>query len=381
MGKSQTNSIQHVMSSPTYLKKFFAKAFNTSILEKKRMAWVDYLRGIAILLVVYRHVLLGLQRANMDIPIALVNANMIFFSFRMPLFFILSGIFINGSIARRPLNKLIYIKFENLLYPYLVWSFIQITLQMLLSRYSNSDRTWIDYTYIFYQPRGLDQFWYLPALFNTTIIYLLLKVKGRLPAWTQLLLGIGFYLLAPYCTRISMISDWMEFYIFFALGDALSEIFFRPKSQRLLNSPITLLIMIPIFTVTQIYYLSKAGTEGASIGQGPFLAIALIGCFAMFVLAFRLQSWDVLRFLRVLGFHSLFIYVMHVIIAAFTRAILTKVVGIHNPVVLLFCGIAIGVTLPVIIYNLLIVDNVGFFLFTLHKPAKKPKETPETIAA
>lgn len=381
MGKSETNSIQPIMSSATYLKKIFAKAFNTSILEKKRMAWVDYLRGIAILLVVYRHVLLGLQRANMDIPIALVDANMIFFSFRMPLFFILSGIFINGSIARRPLNKLVYIKFENLLYPYLVWSFIQVTLQILLSRYSNSDRSWVDYTYIFYQPRGLDQFWYLPALFNTTIIYLLLKVKGKLPSWAQLLLGVGFYLLAPYCTRISMISDWMEFYIFFALGDALSEIFFRPKSQRLLNSPITLLIMIPIFTVTQIYYLSKAGTEGASIGQGPFLAIALIGCFAMFVLAFRLQSWDILRFLRVLGFHSLFIYVMHVIIAAFTRAILTKVVGIHNPVVLLFSGIAVGVTLPVIIYNLLIVDNVGYFLFTLHKPAKKPKETPETIAA
>lgn len=369
------------MTSASYLKKAFAKAFNTSILEKNRMAWVDYLRGIAILLVVYRHVLLGLQRANMNIPVALVNANMIFFSFRMPLFFILSGIFINGSISRRPLNKLIYIKFENLLYPYLVWSFIQITLQILLSRYSNSDRTIMDYTLIFYQPRGLDQFWYLPALFNTTVIYLLLKVKGKLPAWAQLLLGTGFYLLAPYCTRISMISDWMEFYIFFALGDALSDIFFRPKSQQILRSPITLLIMIPIFTATQIYYLSRAGAEGASIGQGPFLAIALIGCFAMFVLAFRLQSWNILRFLRVLGFHSLFIYVMHVIIAAFTRAILTKVVGIHNPTVLLFCGIAIGVTLPVIIYNWLIVDNVGYFLFTLHKPAKKPKEKPETIAA
>lgn len=369
------------MSSAPTFKKLLNKAFNTSILEKKRMAWVDYLRGIAILLVVYRHVLLGLQRADMEIPVALVNANMIFFSFRMPLFFILSGIFINGSIARRPFKKLVYIKFENLLYPYLVWSFIQVTLQIVLSKYSNSDRTLRDYTYILYQPRGLDQFWYLPALFNTTVIYLLLKVKAKLPSWSQLLLGAGFYLLAPYCTKISMISDWMEFYIFFALGDALSEIFFKPKSQKVLNSMITLLIMIPIFTVTQIYYLSKAGTEGASIGQGPFLIIALIGCFAMFVLAFRLQTWDLLRFLRVLGFHSLFIYVMHVMIAAFTRAVLTKAFHIHNPVVLLFTGIAIGVTLPVIIYNLLIVDNVGYFLFTPKKPVKKPKETPETIAA
>jgi len=159
------------------MKEFFAKAFNLSILEKKRMAWVDYLRGLAIILVVYRHILIGLQRSNLDVPSALVTANMIFFSFRMPLFFILSGIFINGSIARRPLKQLIWIKFENLLYPYLVWSFIQVTLQIFLNKYTNSDRTFWDYTYIFYQPRGLDQFWYLPALFNTTVIYLLIKVK------------------------------------------------------------------------------------------------------------------------------------------------------------------------------------------------------------
>jgi fucose 4-O-acetylase-like acetyltransferase len=362
-------------------KKLTAKVFNTSILEKKRMAWVDYLRGIAILLVVYRHVLLGLQRANTAIPLSLVYANMVFFSFRMPLFFILSGIFINGSIARRPLGKLIYIKFENLLYPYFIWSFIQITLQIVLSRYTNSDRTIIDYTYILYQPRGLDQFWYLPALFNTTVIYLLLKVKLRLPIWSQLLAGAVFYMASPFCSSISMISDWMEFYIFFALGDAVSGIFFEKKSQRLLNNAWTGLIMIPIFAATQVYYLHQAGPNGASIGQLPFLAVALIGCFAMFVLAFRLQQWDILRWLRVLGFHSLYIYVMHVMIAAFTRTLLTKAFGIHNPIVLLCFGIAVGVTLPVIIYNTLIKENIGWFLFSPKRTSPKTKEVPETIAA
>jgi fucose 4-O-acetylase-like acetyltransferase len=173
------------------MKKWISKAFNTSILEKNRLAWVDYLRGIAILLVVYRHVLLGLEHTNLVIPASLVNANMIFYSFRMPLFFILSGIFINGSIARRPLKKLIFTKFENLLYPYLVWSFIQVTLQILLSQFTNSNRTVLDYTYILYQPRALDQFWYLPALFNATIVYLLIKTKLHAPNWLQLLIGFG----------------------------------------------------------------------------------------------------------------------------------------------------------------------------------------------
>src|SRR6476660_7994939 len=105
------------------------------------MAWVDYLRGIAILLVVYRHVLIGLERSKVTIPTALVTANIIFYSFRMPLFFILSGIFIESSIAKRSFESLIKIKIEKLLYPYIIWTFIQVTLQISFSQFTNSVRS------------------------------------------------------------------------------------------------------------------------------------------------------------------------------------------------------------------------------------------------
>ena len=85
------------------LRDWFAGAFNTAILQKSRMAWIDYLRGIAIVLVVYRHVLLGLQNSGMAPPSGFLDANIMFFSFRMPLFFILSGIFITGSLAKKTL--------------------------------------------------------------------------------------------------------------------------------------------------------------------------------------------------------------------------------------------------------------------------------------
>jgi fucose 4-O-acetylase-like acetyltransferase len=357
------------------VKNGLSKAFNLSILEKKRMAWVDYLRGIAIILVVYRHVLIGLQRSNLRIPTALVTANMIFFSFRMPLFFILSGIFVSGSIARRTVKQLLFIKFENLLYPYLIWAFLQVTLQIVFARFTNSDRSLIDYTYILYQPRSLDQFWYLPALFNTTVIYILIKAKWKAPGWSQILLGIALYMLSPYCQKISMMSDWMEFYIFFALGDTISTLFFHEKTQRFLQNPWTLLAVIPVFIAAQLYYLGYFGRS--NISQLEFLVIALIGCFSMFVLSFRMQSWGFFPFLRVLGFHSLFIYVMHVIISAFVRLFLTRVLGLHNPTALLFCGIAAGVTIPVIIYNLCIKDKPGWFLFSL----KRPEKTPRAVAA
>ena len=360
-------------------KSVFSKAFNTSLLQKSRLPWVDYLKGIAILLVVYRHVLIGIQRyvASQqakgidlpDVPDFLEKANMVFFSFRMPLFFILSGIFISGSLRKRSLKKVLGIKFENLLYPYFIWVFLQVTLQIVLGANTNSNRTLIDYTYILYQPRALDQFWYLPALFNTTAIYLLVKTQLKPPFWGQFIIGLALYFASPYLHSISMISDWMEFYIFFALGDAVSAFFFTDKAQRFLKNPYSLLCITPVFFLTQVYYL-RHFTEP---GHADFLLIALIGCLSMFILAFRMQIWNVLSFIRIIGYHSLYIYVMHVFVAGLVRLLFTKFLGIHNPFILLFSGIFFGITIPIIVYNLLIVDGPLWFLFSFRR-----KEEPKS---
>src|SRR5687767_539325 len=108
------------------IRNWWSEAMNLSVLEKNRWPWVDYLKGIAIILVVYRHILIGIERSGLEVPQYLVNANMIFYSFRMPLFFILSGLFISSSLVKRSLQKIIGLKFENLMYPYLIWSFLQI---------------------------------------------------------------------------------------------------------------------------------------------------------------------------------------------------------------------------------------------------------------
>jgi len=348
-------------------------AFNVSMLKKSRLHWVDYLRGIAIILVVYRHVLLGIQASGMTLPPVYLDANIMFFSFRMPLFFILSGIFIGGSLAKKSLGQLVAIKFENLLYPYFIWAFLEITLQLFAGHWTNnSSRSLIDYTYILWQPRELDQFWYLPALFNSTVIYLLVKVKLKAKGWTQILLGLLLYFLSGYCRPISMMSDWMEFYIFFALGDIISEFFFRPQVQKFLKNGYALLGILPVFIVTQVIYLYLYhGTSDGQINPFYFLVISLTGCLTMFMIAFRLQDWNILGFLRVLGFHSLYIYVMHVMVSALARGIFVRIFGVHNPVLLLFLVITVAVTIPVIVYNLFIFKKPLWFLFSFHRPKKK----------
>jgi len=364
------------------IKNWVNEALNLSILKKNRLQWVDYLRGIAIILVVYHHVRVGIERSHITVPAALVNANMIFYSFRMPLFFMLSGIFISRSLQKKSAGQIAGIKFEKLLYPYFIWAFIQISLQLLFGHFTNTTRGLIDYTYIFYQPRYLDQFWYLPALFNATMFYLLIKTKLKPAGLSHLILALFLYFLSPYFQRISIISDWMEFYVFFAIGDVISELFFKQQAQKFFNNTRTFIIIIPVFIVAQLYYLKNdigyttLLTDLESIKQNYlshlgyqtiFLFIALIGCITMFKLAFLLQRLHVFSFLRVLGYHSLQIYVMHVIVAACTRIVLTQYLHIVNPYVLLFTGIIIGVIVPIMIYNLFIKDNIGWFLFSYKK--------------
>ena len=356
---------------------FISKAFNLPVIEKSRLPWVDYLRGISILLVVYRHVLLGIERSGVYVSSYLMTANMIFYSFRIPLFFILSGIFLNMSLKKRSIKQYISNKFETLLYPYFIWATLQITIQIFMSSFTNAQRTWIDYTYLFYQPRELDQFWYLPALFNVSMFYSLIKHYFKPTIFIQIVLGLVFYFLSSHVQQISILSDWMLFYFFFALGDLVSKLFFKDNFQKVLKSPFTFLAVIPLFILTQMYFINHDidSTSTDFYIQSQFIIIAVIGCFSMFVVAFLVQRLNILTFLRIIGYHSLYIYVMHVMIAASVRIILTRVFGVENAEVLLITGIFFGITASIIIYNIFIRNGIFWFLFTYKKPKSKPSAT------
>src|ERR1700724_1835666 len=161
------------------LKTLFNNIINNN---KNRLAWIDYARGIAILLVLYRHVFEGIKESGINVKpwLTLEHANIIFFSFRMPLFFIVSGVFMGGSLFKRGLGGFILNKCKIILYPYALWAAIQITLQLLFSKYVNGGRDPGDYLYILYAPREIEQFWYLYALFNVTVLYAVVKAKFKL---------------------------------------------------------------------------------------------------------------------------------------------------------------------------------------------------------
>lgn len=367
------------------LRNWITQAFNSSVIDRNRYVWVDYLRGVIIILVVYHHAFLGMVKNGISVPQSIVDANMAAYSFRMPLFFIFSGIFTGLSLSYRPLKNILWNKFNLLFYPYLVWAAIQITLQIIFSDYSNSDRAFRNYLYIFYQPKAIAHFWYLPALFNATIVFALIKDRFKIKASHHFLLGLLFFLLAPFVNSISMMSNWMRFYIFLVIGDTLSIFFLKKEIQNELKKPVYFLAFIPVFILAQLYYFNVIGVHSLenesatfqvnyfdyTLRELCFLIISLTGCTTFILLAFLMERWNRLKWLRIIGFHSLYIYIMHVLVVACVRAFLLNTLGVENYLVVLLASIVSGVAVPIIFYNL-IGKNYLWFLFSTKK---NPKET------
>lgn len=316
--------------------------------KASRYAWIDYAKGIAIILVVYRHLAYGLVASNIALPRQVLATNDMLYSFRMPLFFLLSGIFFSRSVEKRGPGTFLVNKVNTLLYPYLLWAVIQITLQILFSDYSNATRSMADYLNIFIQPRKLDQLWYLFALFNVTMLYLLssLAIKEQ-KAW-QLFIGLALLGIAPYVQPVSTFYDIAIHYIYFAIGDIASGYFFGEKTQRQFSNPINLLLLAPVFGLLQWYYLHHQ-----QMSLYILMLIALNGCLFVMMLSSWLAKRQLMGFLGIIGHYSLYIYLLHIIIFALLRAVLVGI-GISNGIVLLLTLIPTSIFLSIIAYRVLI---------------------------
>lgn len=350
---------------------------------KKRYDWVDYAKGIAIFLVVYRHVFEGLKRAGLDVEgfMGFEYANIIFFSFRMPLFFIVSGIFVSGSLAKRGFSGFTSQKFKTILYPYFLWAVLQITLQILLSSYVNADRTPVHYTYLLYSPRRIDQFWYLYALFNVSVLYVFATSFLKATPRIQVFAGLIMYFFSAWTEQqgwdIGFVHEILHYYVFFALGDLLAGYFKKEKNAAIIGAPKTALLLIPLFVASQLYFLltnlkHDPGEYRFIETYQPFmfLVIALAGCAFMLSISFLLQNSQTAKWLRVIGFHSLYIYVTHVFIASAARILLTRGAGINYLPLLLVIGIGLSVLIPILFYRFCM-KRGWYFFFSLEKPTLK----------
>ncbi|WKN42315.1 acyltransferase family protein [Tunicatimonas pelagia] len=336
---------------------------STELRTSNRMVWVDIAKGFAIILVVYRHILIGIERSGIDVGDYIILAD-ITHSFRMPLFFILSGVFVRFSLLKRTNQAFISSKLKSLIYPYLIWTTLQISVQWVFRDYINAHRTYLDYLYIFINPRAIDQFWFIYALFNVAVVYLLFFRLFKGNKLALLLLGCIF-LFASQFIHTPVIEDVLMFFIYVAIGDIVSSFLLDERNYQLFASPKIMLLATALFAITQWLYFRHEVYD-------PFLLalIAITGCLFTFCIAFALRNSKYIIPIQIAGYHSMYIYLMHVLVSAPIRIVLVRFMQVDDPGVLVLISTIAATIIPVVFYKITY-GNGWWFLFT----PKRPKAT------
>jgi fucose 4-O-acetylase-like acetyltransferase len=352
--------------------------FNTNfILQEKRFVWLDYDKGISIILVAYGHSYFTLldHNVNMNAYPIINYIGTFLWGFRMPLFFIVSGTLISRSLEKRGLLAYLVNRSNNILYPLLIWGTVGISISLIGSR--DIDTALHNFLNLIIAPRQLGPLWYLNALFFIGIIYSILKSKLKVSPYIQLIIGAILFSLAGYFEinniNTGMITDVCEFYIFFALGDTISKFFFNDYYVKRFTSWkifVPLAVLFVIFQYICAGYNLHGGIDGINFVQHKlpwlYLVEALIGCAVSISFSFLLQKYRWFSFLRVVGYHSLFIYCMQIITMNVIRVGLGMLKVTNVPLLFLLVW-GLGVLIPIFIYNICLKINV-WWLFTFKKP-------------
>jgi fucose 4-O-acetylase-like acetyltransferase len=356
------------------------------ILKEKRWLWVDYDKGLSIILVGYGHCLASLNgHTDLNANSWFTYFGTFFYGFRMPLFFIVSGLLIGRSLNKKGLNNYVSDRTNNILYPLLIWGIIEITFQLISARFTHfslhADISPTKYIKLITDPRATGHFWYLNALFCIGVIYAVLRSKLKLKPIIQVILGVLMFCASAYIhvydVNAGLFTDILAYYLFFAIGDLISNIMLDEENIKRFGSwksfvPLLVLFVVIQYIATSINSRPSAYDIDYVEHKLPFFYLfqALVGCTISFNFSFLLQRYKVFTWLRIVGYHSLFIYCVQIIVMTLARIFYQNFLHINNVPALIMLVWTSGTVLPIFLYNFCLKYNL-WWLYTFKKPEKQ----------
>lgn len=349
----------------------------------KRIEYLDIARGIGILLVVLGH---------NDFAAISPFFHQVIYSFHIPLFFFLSGYFINTSFSFFEYSKK---RFHTVLKPYwfaiaLIYfasvSFEKMGFQTALLRVAKALYGSIDYI-------DWAQLWFLPNLFVVSLYaFIFIRLTGKLHSrwatWGILVASLAaslpflhaFYPLAvpvfdreyalhglPFSLDLLFLSGF-----FFILGNEVRQV----TSEKTFGSSL-LLIGAGVGLLLLNFFFSYSVDIAKRVYESPLVntAEALLGI--LFVLALsrqiELHTQRLAALFKYVGNISLIILIFHVPIQGFWS---NKILGGTGSLPLaILTGFVMGVLGPVLIYEIFIRFNpVASFWFGRKADLPRQKE-------
>jgi fucose 4-O-acetylase-like acetyltransferase len=329
--------------------------------SKERLRWVDCCKGICIILVVYGHVTGGLVASSV-VPAGSVYDRMRdwVYLFHMPAFFFLSGLFATRSLGR-PFGTVVQNKIMTLVYPYILWTGIYLSIQFVMAKDVNNPPDIARALHFWWEPYGYG-LWFLYSLFLISLLFHLLMLV-RVSKGTALLGAVALHVAAGFNAFEfwPILNTALLNFIYYAIGGLYSETAFawwsggKPRNLMLAG-----VILLGLMTVLALAF----GHSWVPIG----LVAALLGIAGVVCLAKGLAVLTWGNFLSILGFYSLEIYLGHTLFGPLSRALLSRC-GIHHAAAYVISGLLLGLFLSL---ALAVLCRKLKFPFLFRWPAPKP---------
>ncbi|MCB9771668.1 MAG: acyltransferase family protein [Candidatus Omnitrophica bacterium] len=279
-------------------------------LVKTRNRTIDVLKGLAIVLVVYGHVI---QR-SMVVGGADFFLNPVFkiiYTFHMPLFVFISGYLIAASLKRRSIKDTFTIRVKSLFIPFVVWSLLDMVVNDLI----NSSGGFNVFEYLFLKP----SVWFLFTLFVASALVLAsvkLQRKFGLVIFALIYLLILFIPFNEYAALYYI--KW--FYLFYVAGYLIHEygsgfIARFNNTATFVTAFFIFFVLLPFWTRNDYIYVNKMHFLSADyvleiLRYGYVYLIGFVGIVLAFFIGAHLARTKTVSLLGNIGIYSLDIYLL-----------------------------------------------------------------------
>jgi uncharacterized membrane protein YcfT len=284
------------------------------IAVRDRVDWVDYAKGFCIVFVVMMHSTLGVGNALgeegwLHTVVAFARP------FRMPDFFMISGLFL-AQVIDRDWRTYLDRKVVHFAYFYLLWTAIQFAVKApgFVHEHGVGGVAWL-YLESFWEPFGTLWFIYLLPIF---FVVTKLARSLHIPVWAIWLAAAALEI-APIETGSTVIDEFASRFVFFYTGYLMAPRIFAlaAKVQATPEAGIAGLV---------IWGLINGALVFNGYAELPFvsLALGLVGAVAVVSISALLAKSDLARPLRYCGRNSIVIYLAFFLPMAVSRTVLIK---------------------------------------------------------
>jgi uncharacterized membrane protein YcfT len=277
-----------------------------------RLDWVDYAKGICIVMVVMMHSVLGVEKAADQT--GFMHAFVAFAKpFRMPDFFLISGLFLSVVIDR-DWRTYLDRKVVHFAYFYLIWVTIQLGFKAP-SFAAESNWSHVGYLYLesLIEPFGTLWFIYLLPIF-----FVVTKLTRKFPPLAIWAVAAALEM-APVATGWTVIDEFGARFVYFYSGYLFANSVFA-MSDRARAKPALALSGLALWA------LVNGGLVVSGFSEWPLVSLALgfSGAGAIIVIGTLLARAHWFGFLRFCGEHSIVIYLAFFLPMAATRTLLLR---------------------------------------------------------